>query len=262
MEIELIKLSTKLDEVVYYTLKNDDTQIDLNALIGKKISITSSQKFRCQSCRNFVKKLFAQGFCYNCFLNSAEASPCIINPELCEGHLGKGRDVEWEQKNHVQPHVVYLAMASAVKVGVTREKQIPTRWIDQGASFAIKLAEVPYRKLAGDIEVALKNVFTDKTSWQAMLKNELGDYDLVEEKWKCEGLLPGDLSQYMSEDDEITEINYPVFEFPKKVTSLSLDKTPTIEGVLSGIKGQYLIFDDGRVMNIRKHDGYYVEFTY
>lgn len=262
MEIELNKLKTKLDTQVSYTLVNDNLQIDMNSLIGKKIKIQSVQKYRCQSCRNFVKKIFAQGFCYNCFLNSPESSPCIINPELCEGHLGKGRDVEWEQKHHVQPHVVYLAASAAVKVGVTRETQIPTRWIDQGASYVIKLAEVPYRKLAGDIEVALKNVFTDKTSWQAMLKNEIGDFDLVEEKWQCEGLLPGDLSQFMSEDDEITEINYPVLEFPKKITSLSLDKTPHVEGTLIGIKGQYIILDNGQVMNIRKHDGYYVELSH
>ena len=29
-----------------------------------------------------------------------------------------------------------------------------------------------------------------------------------------------------------------------------------IEGRLWGIKGQYLIFDDGSVLNIRKHNGY------
>jgi len=127
MEIELNKLKTVLDTEVKYSLVDDTTTIDMNALIGKKIRIESTQKFRCQSCRDFVKKLFAQGFCYNCFLNSPESSPCIINPELCEGHLGKGRDVEWEQKHHVQPHVVYLAASAAVKVGVTRVTQIPTR---------------------------------------------------------------------------------------------------------------------------------------
>jgi hypothetical protein len=145
-------------------------------------------------------------------------------------------------------------------LGVTRFSQVPTRWIDQGASYAIKIAETPYRKLAGDIEVALKECFTDKTSWQAMLKNEIGDFDLVNEKWQVESVLPADLAQYMTDDDEIVEINYPVLEFPKKVTSISFDKTPLIEGTLIGIKGQYLILDGGRVLNIRKHDGYYVEF--
>lgn len=262
MELELSKMETQLRETVYYQLVSDEGTIPMNPLIGKRIRLKSMQKFRCQSCRKFVKKLFAQGFCYDCFLKSPEASPCIINPELCEGHLGKGRDVEWEKSHHVQPHFVYLAVASAIKVGVTRNSQIPTRWIDQGASYAIKVAETPYRKLAGDIEVALKECFTDKTSWQAMLKNEIGDFDLITEKWQLESVLPSDLAEYMTDDDEITEINYPVIEFPKKVTSLSLDKTPEIEGILMGIKGQYLLFDGGRVMNIRKHDGYYAELTH
>lgn len=261
MELELSKMKTKLEDQVHYSLVTDESTLFMNEFLGKKIRIESTGKFRCQSCRKFVKKLFAQGFCYDCFMNSAQASPCIINPELCQGHLGQGRDPEWEQANHVQPHVVYLAVASAVKVGVTRKTQVPTRWIDQGATYAIKIAETPYRQLAGEIEVALKQCFTDKTSWQAMLKNEIGDFDLIQEKWQLEGILPADLAAYMTDDDEITKINYPVISFPKKVSSVSLDKTPLIEGILQGIKGQYLILDQGQVINIRKHDGYYVNFN-
>lgn len=259
MQIKLSKMKAALEDQVQYTLKGEAENIDMNQLLGQKIKMTYMQKQQCASCGK-EKKLFAQGFCYDCFMNAPEAAPCIINPELCEGHLGKGRDVEWEKAHHVQPHVVYLAVASALKVGVTRETQVPTRWIDQGASFAIKLAEVPYRKLAGDIEVALKGTFTDKTNWRAMLKNEIGDFDLEEEKWQCEELLPNDLSDYMSEDDDIIEINYPVLEFPKKVKSIGFDKQLIIEGQLLGIKGQYLLLDDNRVINIRKHTGYYVDF--
>lgn len=260
MEIKLNKMRTSLADVVNYQLIHEDVQIDMNELVGQPIQLTYLDKQQCASCHKFVKKLFAQGFCYDCFMNSPEAAPCIINPELCEGHLGKGRDVEWEQKHHVQPHVVYLAVASAVKVGVTREQQVPTRWIDQGASFAIKLAEVPYRQLAGEIEVALKGTFTDKTNWRSMLKNEIGDFDLEEEKWQCEELLPADLAEYMSEDDSIIEINYPVLEFPEKIKSIGFDKEKVIEGKVTGIKGQYLLLDNNRVLNIRKHTGYYVDF--
>ena len=260
MEIELSKMKTRLEDGVKYSLVSENATVDMNEKVGQKIRLQFDGKTQCQECRKFVKKLFAQGLCYDCFINSSQGSPCIINPELCEGHLGKGRDVEWEKSHHVQPHFVYLAVASALKVGVTRATQIPSRWIDQGASYAIKIAETPYRQLAGQIEVALKQRFTDKTSWQAMLKNEIGDFDLVQEKWQLEELLPNDLSQYMSEDDEITEIVYPVLEFPKKINSLNFDKTPLIEGTLVGIKGQYLILDGGRVLNVRKHEGYYVEF--
>ena len=253
-------MRTTLGDVVDYKLVNEDKEIHMNELIGQPISLRFTGKTQCASCHEFKTKLFAQGFCYDCFMKVPEASPCIINPELCEGHLGKGRDVEWEQAHHVQPHVVYLAVSSALKVGVTRSTQVPTRWIDQGASYAIKVAEVPHRKLAGDIEVALKGTFTDKTNWRKMLKNEIIDVDLEDEKWQIEELLPMDLAEYMTEDDKIWAINYPVLEFPDKVKSLKLDKEPGIQGVLKGIKGQYILLDDNRVMNFRNHEGYYVEF--
>lgn len=260
--MRLRKMKTQLlENSVKYTLSADGEEIEMNDLVGKPIKMTFSGVTQCDSC-NRMRKLFAQGFCYDCFINAPEASPCIINPELCEGHLDRGRDVEWERKNHVQPHFVYLAVASSLKVGVTRNTQIPTRWIDQGASYAIRLAETPYRKLAGDIEVALKAHFTDKTNWRRMLKNEIADYDLEEEKWEIEELLPADLAQYMTEDDEIIEINYPVQRFPEKVKSVGFDKLPVIEGNLAGIKGQYLIFDDDRVLNIRKHTGYHIDIEY
>lgn len=254
----LEKMNVKLADVVQYTLKSDEGLIDMNEKIGKPIRLIFNGVTECFACHQ-KKKLFAQGFCYDCFMNDPASSPCIINPQLCEGHLGKGRDIAWEEKNHVQPHVVYLAIASGLKIGVTRETQIPTRWIDQGASFAIRVAEVPYRQLAGEIEVALKQTFTDKTNWQRMLKNEIGDFDLETEKWQIEELLPNDLSQYMSENDDITEINYPVLQFPQKIKSIGFDKTPLIEGTLLGIKGQYLLFDGDRVMNMRKHTGYHIE---
>lgn len=262
MEIKLTKMRSKLEEKVQYSLVYEDTTIDMNSLIGSPIRMFHTGKKQCMSCGKFVKKLFAQGFCYDCFASAPEASPCIINPELCEGHLGGGRDPEWEQRNHVQPHVVYLAANSTLKIGVTRATQIPTRWIDQGASYVIRVAETPYRKLAGDIEVALKGTFTDKTNWRAMLKNEIGDFDLEEEKWQIEELLPRDLVEYMTENDEIVHIEYPVLQYPEKVVSVNFDKEAEIKGVLNGIKGQYLLLDNNRVLNIRKHEGYYIEFDY
>lgn len=257
----LSKMRVTLDDTVQYNLVSGDENILMNDLIGKPIQLQFTGTTQCSSCGN-KRKIFAQGFCYDCFMNAPESSPCIINPELCEGHLGKGRDVQWEQDHHVQPHFVYLAVASGLKVGVTRSTQIPTRWIDQGASYAIRVAETPYRKLAGDIEVALKSHFTDKTNWRRMLKNEIGDYDLEEEKWQIEELLPNDLAEYMTEDDEIIEINYPVERFPEKVKSVGFDKMPLIEGNLAGIKGQYLIFDNDQVLNMRKHTGYDVEIKF
>lgn len=236
-------------------------ELEMNALLGKQISINWLGTINCQKCGKLTKKSFGEGFCYNCFITAPEAAECILRPELCRAHLGEGRDPQWEQEHHNQPHVVYLAASSAVKVGITRASQIPTRWIDQGASSAIRLAETPNRFEAGRLEVALKDIFTDKTNWQQMLKNNIDQsIDLVEEKWALEDQLPMDLLEYFSENDEIIELNYPVLSYPSTVKSLSLDKTPSIEEKIIGIKGQYLIFEGGKVINIRKHTGYYVEF--
>lgn len=263
MEIRLHKMEATLDDVVQYKLNDEQTVIEVNALIGKKISLNFNGKVQCMNCQTFPRKLFAQGFCYNCFMSAPQAADWVLHPEKSKAHLGiEERDLEYEKMIQLKPHFVYLAVASALKVGVTRGTQIPTRWIDQGASFAIKVAETPHRQLAGEIEVALKTHFTDKTNWRKMLKNEVAHFDLEEEKWKIEELLPNDLSQYMTEDDEIIEIKYPVIEYPEKVRSIGFDKQPLIEGTLLGIKGQYLIFEDNKVLNIRKHEGYYVELNY
>ena len=255
------KMTTQLGDVVQYTL-NLSSDVLMNDFIGKTIRLEWNGVINCSACNKVTKKSFGQGFCYSCFINSPQASPCILRPELCRAHLGEGRDVEWEEKHHNQPHIVYLALSSAVKVGITRGDQIPTRWIDQGASAAIRLAETENRFEAGRIEVALKEFFTDKTNWRKMLQNVVDDtIDLEDEKWSLEEHLPADITELFSENDDITTINYPVLEYPEKVKSLSFDKTPIIEGKLMGIKGQYLIFENGEVVNIRKHTSYYVEIS-
>jgi hypothetical protein len=256
----LHKMIVDLKDKVQYVLKDKDGNAHLmNDWIGKSIKLEFQNQIICQKCQKQTKNSFGQGFCYPCFSTAPEAAECIIKPELCRAHLGEGRDIEWEERNHNQPHVVYFAATDIVKVGVTRETQIPTRWIDQGASSAIRLAVTPNRYEAGRLEVALKDLFSDKTNWRKMLKNEIDEnIDLVEEKWELHDSLPADLTEFFTEDDEIISIEYPVDEFPEKVVSVSFDKTPIIEGVLKGIKGQYLLLDNNRVLNIRKHTGYKV----
>ena len=257
----LRKMTVQLGDEVQYML-NLDQKVDMNAFIGDEIRLEWNGVINCSACRKVTKKSFGQGFCYNCFIEAPESAECILRPELCRAHLGEGRDPEWEEKYHNRPHIVYLAASSAVKVGITRADQVPVRWIDQGASSAIKLAETENRFDAGRIEVALKEFFTDKTNWQRMLKNEIDtSIDLEEEKWSLEECLPADIVTCFSEDDDITQINYPVDEYPVKVKSISFDKTPIIERVLVGIKGQYLIFDGGEVLNIRKHTSYHIEIS-
>lgn len=247
---------------VGYSLTLGNTSIDLNSKLNLGLVLRFTGRIFCTVCGKKTNKSFGEGMCYSCFSTSPENSPCIIRPELCEAHLGKGRDVAWEEAHHLKPHIVYLAVASAVKVGVTRDVQIPTRWIDQGASQAIKLAVTPYRQLAGAIEIALKKVFTDKTNWQQMLKNQIAtDVDLLAEKNKALQFLPDDLAQYACSDNEIVAIQYPVLRFPTKIKSLSLDKVSQIEGQFNGIKGQYLLLDD-EVFNMRSHSGYEIEMEW
>lgn len=258
---KLFKMEVTHENPIQYKL-NLNELLSVNEWIGKEIMLHWTGEIRCITCDKKTKTSFGQGFCYACFMSEASASPCILRPELCRAHLGEGRDVEWEERNHNQPHVVYLAATDIVKVGVTRSTQIPTRWIDQGASSVIVVAETPNRYLAGIIEVALKDFFTDKTNWRNMLKNQIDDsIDLIEEKWKLEDLLPSDLAQYLSENDEILNFEYPVEQFPTVVKSVSFDKQSTIQGKLLGIKGQYLLLDNDRVLNLRKHTGYIIEIN-
>ncbi len=259
---KLFKMEVAHESPIQYQLNLSDL-ISINDWIGKEIQLHWNGEIRCISCDNKTKSSFGQGFCYRCFMNEASASPCILKPELCRAHLGEGRDVEWEEKNHNQPHVVYLAATDIVKVGVTRATQIPTRWIDQGASSVIVVAETPNRYLAGIIEVALKDYFTDKTNWRNMLKNQIDEsIDLIEEKWKLEEVLPSDMVPYLSENDHIYLFDYPVQQFPKVIKTVSFDKEKHIEGKLLGIKGQYLLFDNDRVLNLRKHTGYIIEVNF
>ena len=258
-EGNLLKMRTQLDDPVRYTLLMNGEPVAMNDLIGQTIEIQFDGQINCINCGRLTKKSYGQGFCYPCMIKSPQNSECIIRPELCRAHLGEGRDVEWEKKHHLQPHVVYLAQTDAVKVGVTRDTQVPTRWIDQGAWKAIKIAEVPYRYLAGQIEVALKSHFTDKTNWRSMLTDKTNEaVDLPEYSHSVADQIPEELREYYCSDCPVTDIHYPVLQYPTKVKSLGLEKNPHVEGRLTGIRGQYLMFGDGQVLNIRNHSGYYV----
>lgn len=250
---------TQYSMILFDTATKTEQTVEMKDLIGKDIKVSFEGNIYCIDCGRKTSKSFAQGFCFPCFKNSPSNSECIIRPELCKAHIGEGRDPEWEEIHHNQPHYVYLAATDKVKVGVTRDTQIPTRWIDQGASSAIRLAKTPNRYLAGVIEVALKETFDDKTNWRSMLRNDIDEsIDLEQTKHELVMVLPEDIAQYICDNDEITHINYPVIEFPKKIKSINLDKELSFSGKLMGIKGQYLILDGDRVINIRKYAGYQV----
>ena len=217
--------------------------------------------YQCMCCGK-EKKIFRQGFCYDCFYESAQVGDWIMRPELSKAHLGiADRDLDYEKQVQLQPHIVYLALSSNVKVGVTRKTQVPTRWIDQGATKAIEIVEVPNRYLAGITEVSLKDHIGDKTNWRKMLTNDVNDEDLVAWRNKLKPYIPQEAKEYFIENNNETHMEFPVLKYPEKVKSLNLGKTPSYKGVLRGIKGQYLIFEDNTVFNVRNSEGYRVILT-
>jgi len=257
----LSKMETEFGNPIQYYLVFESSFLNVNQLLDKEIEI-SFRGYQCLNCSK-KKKIYRQGFCYDCFYSSPAVGDWIMRPELSTAHLGiADRDLDYETRVQLTPHVVYLALSSDVKVGVTRKTQVPTRWIDQGACQAVSIVEVPNRYLAGITEVALKDHFVDKTNWRKMLQNEVLDLDLLTEKTRIFEFLPEEVKPYFnSELDEHLILNYPVIENPKKVHGLNLDKTPNFKGKLIGIKGQYLIFHDGTVFNIRSFEGYVVAFN-
>lgn len=258
---ELRKMSASANEEgrVEYHLPTHDGLIGINGLVGSNITLRFTGTIKCVSCGKVTKKSFAQGYCYRCFISSPQTEECLLKPHLCQAHLGVARDMEYATEHCLIEHYVYLARSGGLKVGVTRHTQIPTRWIDQGASQALIIAKTPNRYLAGAIEVELMKHFSDKTNWRAMLTNSEPPFDLLEERERAISVLDGELGQYFVNDMEVRSLYYPVVAYPVKVASLNFDKTLIITGILEGIRGQYLIFKEGKVINLRTFTGYEVE---
>lgn len=264
----LRKMPAVAADPVAYTIAVGDTRIPLNELIGRPLRFDFDGIIRCIHCDRTTKKSFNQGFCYPCFRKLAVCDSCIMSPEKCHYHLGTCREPEWGETHCMVEHVVYLANSSGLKVGITRASQVPTRWIDQGAVDAIPMVRVATRYIAGLVEVACKAHVADRTNWRAMLKGDVPELDLAEERRRILGLIAGDLKALREThcqesirevDEQELALRYPVEAWPEKIKTHNLDKTPEVEGVLEGIKGQYLILDTG-VINIRKFTGYEVRF--
>lgn len=245
------------DPIQYY-LPLGDQQLSLNEWVGHEIEMRYLGQKSCTACGRIVNKLYNNGYCYPCFTKLAECDICIVKPHECHYHLGTCRDNEFAETNCMTPHYVYLALSSGVKVGLTRKNRGKARWIDQGALRAIPIAEVPTRKLAGEMELLISKHIPDKTNWRKMLTGDVDDIDLLSAREQVRSLLPAEFQGYLLNEDEIFEFTYPILETLDKITSLSFDKQDTIAGRLLGIKGQYFILDHA-VVNIKKHTGYKVE---
>ena len=262
------KMRTKLQAPVRYELPIGDDAVDMNALLGETVTLFFTGNIFCVACGRKTKKSFNQGHCFPCLKRLASCDQCIVRPELCHYHEGTCREPQWGESHCLKPHVVYLANSSGLKVGVTRASQIPTRWIDQGASQAIAVFEVSERRIAGLLEATLRQVVADRTDWRRMLKGSPKALDMVRERDRILNEAADLITRFqgspdwadtkISATDSVCEIGYPVNTYPEKVKAHNFDKTETVSGVLEGIKGQYLILDSG-VLNVRKFSGYELE---
>jgi len=269
----LTKLVTHIyavpDAQVQYTLVLDEQRVPLNTLIGQQVRLEHLGQINCSNCGRKTKKSYSQGYCFPCMQKLPQCDLCIMSPERCHFDAGTCRDEAWGQAFCMQPHIVYLANSSGLKVGITRVNQMPTRWLDQGAAQAMPIMQVATRKLSGDVETVLKQYVADKTNWRKLLKGDAEHVDLAhaadallnQAEADLEALL-GNLNHthYQWLDTPAISMRYPVLEYPNKIVSHNLDKEPVLEGRLMGIKGQYLIFDTA-VINIRKYSSYLVQFS-
>jgi hypothetical protein len=280
MKGDILKMQTTLgdvskDQPVQYQLPIGDQLLAMNEHIGETIQLHYQNEIHCIACGRKTSKSFAQGHCFPCFRSLAACDMCIMRPETCHYAAGTCRQPEWGEAHCFIPHYVYLANSSGIKVGITRGTQIPTRWIDQGASQALPIFQVDNRLQSGLLEVVLKAHVSDRTDWRKMLKADAEPLDLKfirdELLDKCSQDIDNIIQEQGGNDDDeaairvvdesVVDIEYPISEYPAKIKSLNFDKQAEIEGTLLGIKGQYLILDTG-VLNIRKFSGYNIEVTF
>jgi hypothetical protein len=261
----LRKMQVTLTDPVQYVLPIGEERVAVNPLIGQQLSLEYTGEIHCVHCGRKTSKSFNQGYCFPCMQNLAECDSCLLKPELCHYHAGTCREPAWGEEHCFQDHFVYLANTSGLKVGITRQTNVPARWMDQGATQALPIYKVRDRLMSGLVEVILKQHVADKTAWQRMLKGVPEELDLAHERdhlhQECQQEISDilanhgeDAIQFLAKDQIIT-IHYPVQVYPEKVKAMNLDKTPQLNGRLLGIKGQYLIFDNG-VLNVRKYSGY------
>ncbi|MDH5358018.1 MAG: DUF2797 domain-containing protein [Gammaproteobacteria bacterium] len=253
-----------------YKMVLSDHRIAMNPLIGKHIRLQFLGEIHCQACGRLTKKSYSGGFCFPCCQKLAQCDLCFMKPETCHYDVGTCREPEWGETVCMQDHIVYLANSSGTKVGITRINQVPTRWIDQGATQALPIFRVKSRYQSGLVEVMFKAHVSDRTDWRKMLKGQATSVDLIAVRdqlmMECRDEIASIQQRFGEQailpllNETVTEIDYPVQQYPEKVTSFNFDKTSEISGVLQGIKGQYLILDTG-VLNIRKFSGYQIKMV-
>ena len=267
MEGKLTRIETTIDEY------NDQGQIVLEpsyALVvdDKPVQITPEEplslKFErigvgfCQHCQSALGRSYGGGYCYDCFSTLARCDLCIVSPDRCHLHLGTCRDETWADQFCQQAHVVYLAISSGPKVGITRQNRLFRRWVDQGAVEAMAIARVGSRRTAGYIEAKLRNYVSDRTDWRKMVTGNPVKADLGELERQLRGIVPEFLNLApafvdSTEADEMTwvdqkqvvAVRYPVQAYaPAQMLKLD-DSNPVVHDNLLGFIGGYVLLRSG-----------------
>ncbi|MEX2469194.1 MAG: DUF2797 domain-containing protein [Pseudohongiellaceae bacterium] len=267
----LRKMASRYEQPVTYAMRLGDDSVALNPLLGERLTLTYSGEIFCVHCGRKTNKSFNQGYCFPCFQSLAQCDSCIIHPERCHFDQGTCREPAWGERFCMQDHIVYLANSSGLKIGITRATQVPTRWIDQGATQALAVIRVRSRLQSGTLEVMFKQHVADKTNWRDMLKGDAAELDMPAERDRLLGECAAEIAEMEARFGffaisvlrgiDPVRIEYPVRQYPEKIASFNFDKDPEVSGTLLGIKGQYLIFDTG-VINLRRFSGYHVELRH
>lgn len=268
--LEKMDISANEGADALYKLVLGEENLCLNKLLEKTVQLEYQGQINCRHCQRLTKTSFSQGYCYPCFKRLAQCDSCMMSPEKCHFHLGTCREPEWGERVCFADHIVYLANSSGLKVGITRATQMPTRWLDQGATQALPIARVSSRRLSGLLEDIFRTQMSDRTNWRAMLRGEAEPLNLEAERdtlfenfaTQIQALKQefGDAAIELLHTETTNEFSYPVLEYPTKVVSHNLEKTPIVSGTLLGLKGQYIILDTG-VMNLRKYTSYQISFA-
>ncbi|MBV1906294.1 MAG: DUF2797 domain-containing protein [Pseudomonadales bacterium] len=252
-----------------YHLPLGDGLVAMNELIGHRIRLEFLSKISCAHCGRVTKKSYAGGYCFPCFKKLAQCDLCVMSPDRCHYAKGTCREPAWGEEFCMQPHVLYLANSTGLKVGITRTSQMPTRWLDQGAVQAIVLMRTATRYQVGCVEKCLAEFVSDKTNWRKLitgdsqkvdmqaaalaLRSEAAEnFTLLDEKFGADLV--------WEEASEVHEFQYPVERYLDKAKTQKLKPDEALEGVLTGIRGQYLLLDSG-AFNVRSHTSHHVALS-
>ena len=218
-------MTHQVDAVIRYFWTLGDEELEVSSALGKRMKISFLGERRCVNCGRKVNKLYQSGYCFPCVTTLAETDLCIVKPHECHHHLGTCRDNQFAEANCMIPHYVYLAVSSQAKVGLTRKRREWIRWVDQGASRAVLFAELPTRKLAGELEMEIAKTMPDKTDWRKMVQGVVADVDLVKLASEVDERMPDAWRSYLLKERIVHEFTYPVLDNETPIAkSLSVEK--------------------------------------